>query len=323
MAAAALLVMIVFVLWELFDWPPGHRTLIGDLFAYPPDLMAIGAAWAASLRCTARPRLRSAWRLIALSWTCLLLGDIIWTVYELLGSRPYPSVADGFYLAVLSTAAVGTAALPGPRRNARAKDPAQPRPRPVVAIGGAIVVIYVVLGPTPVMQSGPDPLQTGISIAYPVGDLVLLVGLGSVVLLRKSPPSSAPRASVHGSPPRCLLVVVADVIYGYITLHGTYHGGDQIDSLYILSSVAFRARGSRADRTSSRAPLVAAGSRQRASWAPAIAVAIGFGLLIYSERDDRLLPQLSVVIAAVLMAVLVSLRQFLAQKDLVQRQRAR
>ena len=40
----AVFVMLVFSAWELFDWPPGHRTLIGDLFAFPPDLMAIAAA---------------------------------------------------------------------------------------------------------------------------------------------------------------------------------------------------------------------------------------------------------------------------------------
>ena len=42
------------------------------------------------------PRLRSAWRLLALASVSYLVGDIAQTVYELAGTLPYPSVADGF-----------------------------------------------------------------------------------------------------------------------------------------------------------------------------------------------------------------------------------
>jgi diguanylate cyclase (GGDEF)-like protein len=59
--------------------------------------------------------------------------------------------------------------------------------------------------------------------------------------------------------------------------------------------------------------------RRRASWAPCVAVAVVFGLLILDRRHSSLLP-LSLVIAAVLMAALVSVRQFLAQRDLLQTQ---
>jgi two-component system, cell cycle response regulator len=61
--------------------------------------------------------------------------------------------------------------------------------------------------------------------------------------------------------------------------------------------------------------VVAEGRRRTASWAPPVAVAVGFGLLIIDHRD------LSLVIAGVLLATLVSVRQFLAQDDLVRMQR--
>ena len=50
----------------------------------------------------------------------------------------------------------------------------------VVAIGGSAAVVYLVLGPTLVANSG-SPLQVGFSVAYPVGDMVLLVGLASLL----------------------------------------------------------------------------------------------------------------------------------------------
>src|SRR6202161_4408163 len=55
--------------------------------------------------------------------------------------------------------------------------------------------------------------------------------------------------------------------------------------------------------------------RCTASWAPYVAVAVGFGLLIIDHSD------LSLVIAGVVLATLVSVRLFLAQSDLVQMQR--
>ena len=37
--------------------------------------------------------------LIGLALTAYLIGDVVWTGYEAAGASPYPSVADGFYLA--------------------------------------------------------------------------------------------------------------------------------------------------------------------------------------------------------------------------------
>ncbi len=58
---------------------------------------------------------------------------------------------------------------------------------------------------------------------------------------------------------------------------------------------------------------------QHASWAPFLAVGVGFGLLIWVERDDTV-TNIAIVIGAVLLAGLVATRQFLAQTDLIQTQ---
>ena len=68
------------------------------MFFYPVGLAAIWAAWRASTRCAALPRLRTAWRLLALASVSYLAADIAQTIFELLGKSPYPSVADVFYL---------------------------------------------------------------------------------------------------------------------------------------------------------------------------------------------------------------------------------
>jgi len=315
MAVAMGGLLVVYAGWQLFRWPAGHRELFGDVAFYPVDLAAIGAAWVASRCCVEKPKLRWGWRLVAIAFACYFAGDVIWTVYEVVGSKPYPSAADVPYLLFYPVMLGGLLCFAEGRREIteRARltlDLA------VVAIAGTAVVTFVVLGPT-IVQSGPDPLQTAISIAYPVGDVVMLVGLSSV-LLRRSAGSSA--RALQFIAVGLLLFVAGDLAYGYITLHSTYHGGDPVDSLWMVSVALFAIAGA-----AQGSPERAVGDREegyvrRASWAPVIAVAVGFGLLLFSERNLPLLPDESLVIASVLLAGLVCARQFLAQRDLVRTQ---
>ena len=56
--------------------PCDHRRSL-----YPVGVVGIWTAWAASRRCRAQPRLRSAWRLLALASALYLAGDIAQTIY--------------------------------------------------------------------------------------------------------------------------------------------------------------------------------------------------------------------------------------------------
>jgi diguanylate cyclase (GGDEF)-like protein len=88
-----------------------------------------------------------------------------------------------------------------------------------------------------------------------------------------------------------------------------------------MVEIAFLAVGGTAQVTpkqSLESPVVA--PRRPARLAPYLASAVGFGLLIFVQRRDAFFPDLSLAITAVLLAVLVSIRQFLAQRDLLQTQ---
>ena len=71
--------MIVYGAWQLFRWPSGDPELISDLFFVPAGAFAAGAAWKASRRCHHDPRLRWAWRLLALASASYLAGNTVWT----------------------------------------------------------------------------------------------------------------------------------------------------------------------------------------------------------------------------------------------------
>ncbi len=304
--------LAVYASWQLLHWgPTGARSLIGDVFFYPVSAAAAVLAWRASARCAAWPRLRRSWRLLALGAGAYLLGDVAQTVYELVGRKPYPSIADGLYLAFYPLALAGLLSFPTMRRDRRERlrvglDLA------VVALAGSGAVVYVVLGPTAV-AGGESPLQTLFSIAYPVGDMLLLVGLASVILRGSAP--SAHRA-LHLMAAGLSVYVVADLVYGYMTLHSGYQGGDPVDALWMIA-IALTAIAAAAQRPVDRAePLRPA--HERVAWLPYPAAGIGLTSLVYADRHTEFFAGTMMIVVA---GGLVALRQYLAQRDLLGAQR--
>ncbi len=315
-AAAALgALLVLYGGWQLLDWPPGNRPLVGNLWFAAFALAQTVAAALAARRCAGSARLRNAWRLLALGAGSYLLGQIGWTVYELMGRLPYPSVADGFSLAMYPLTLAGLLTFPTPPRDLGQRvrigiDLA------TVAIGGSAVVVYVVLGPT-ILAGGSGALQTAFSIAYPVGDMVLLVGLASV-LLRGTVPSSARALQFMAA--GLGVFIAADMLYGWITLNSTYTGGDPADTVYVVAMALMALAAVAQTRPAPDETPRGLDGHRRASWAPFAAVLTGVTLLLVDLRGLPLLPDLALLLAAVALMVLVSLRQVLAQRDLVMTQ---
>src|SRR5664279_4912579 len=315
MAVAMGSLLLLYGGWQVFYLTPGHRALVGDMFFYPVGIAASYAAWRASRRCSASPRLRSSWRLLALASLSYLGGDVSQTFYEVAGKKPYPSVGDVMYLLFYPLMLWGLLSFPRARRSA-AESARLVLDLAVVAVGGSAVVIYVVLGPTAV-QGGSSSLQTAFSVAYPVGDMILLVGLATLLL---GQPLRSSRVALQLLAAALALFVVADLVYGYITLHSTYSGGDPVDALWMVA-IAFLAVAAAAQQpVDGPEEIPMAAERQHLSRIPYFAVAVGFGLLIVSQRHDSLFPDISLTISAVLLATLVSVRQFMAQRDLLDTQ---
>jgi two-component system cell cycle response regulator len=308
--------LLLYGCWQVFGWTPGHRPLVGDLLFFPAAAAATCATWRASQRCSDSRRLRSAWRLIALAMAAMFSGEIAQTVYEAQNQAPFPSVADVFYLSMyplmlwgLLRFAVGNRTVG--ERVRLGLDLA------VVAIGSSAVVLYLVLGPT-VVAGSPNLLQGVFSVAYPVGDVVLLIGLASV-LVRDADPSA--RRALWFLAAGLLLYVIGDVIFGYISLHSTYQGGDPVDMFWVTAIALWAVAGAAQIGPDAPSPNIIAGRLARTSWAPYIGVGVGFAVLILVQRHDPFFPDICLSLTAVVIAALVSARQFLAQRDLMSMQK--
>jgi diguanylate cyclase (GGDEF)-like protein len=314
MAVAMAAFLIVYGAWRLCGWPHTDRSQIGDAFFAPIGIASLISLFAASRRCRAQPRLRWAWRLIALGGLVYLLGDAAESVYESVGRLPFPSLADAFYLPFYPLV-LGGLLLAAPREGGAGHRTRIGLDLAVVALSASAVMVYVILGPE-LVASSSNAFKTAVAIAYPVGDVLLIVAIGSV-MLRGLPPSGELAFGLLAV--GLVFFVAGDVIYNYIQLHSVYRGGDAVDWLYMSAVAMFGvAAAAQAPPRPCDAPL---DRPPRASWLPSGAVVIGFVLLLYTYRDAPWFPGKSLLVASALIALLVSLRQYLAQRDLIGTQR--
>jgi diguanylate cyclase (GGDEF)-like protein len=299
----------LYLSWQLLHWIPLRRELSGDILLLAITLYAVGAAAGASRRAGGSPRLRRAWRLVAVALLAQSAGTVAQIYYEEIGASPYPSLADPLYLSFYPLLLAGVLSFPAGRRAARqalelALDSA------IVTLGGGIVFVYFILGPNAIAAS--TPLETITSVAYPAGDMILLVALGTT-LLRGAVAQT--RRSLWLIAIAIALFAVADLIYGYIVLHGVYHGGDEIDTLYMLAFACFAAAALRQRAVHAggeRLPNQRTSGRH-ASWLPYLAIAAGMAILLTKEYHEPFFPNLSIAIILALTFALVIVRQILAQ----------
>ncbi len=304
--------LLVYCCWQLLA-PAEGREITGELLFFPIDLAATWCCWRAARRCTGWPRLRRAWLLIAfslLSWTA---ADLIYTVYDVAGATPYPSPADGFYLLFYPLMLAGILSFPSGRRG-RSERMRLALDLAIVTVGGSGAVIYMVLGPQ-ATADGNSLTQTVFSVAYPVGDLILLVALASA-LLRTAAPSAW--RSLRLLAAGLSLLVLADLVSGYLSLRGDYHSGDSVDLVWVLALALFALAGAAQAPVAQPEPITR--SPRQVGWLPYAAVAAGFGVLLYADRDGGFYPLRLLIMVTLVLATLVALRQLLGQHELLDAQ---
>ncbi len=299
----------LFVLWLFVRWPAWeHVTLIDNLGYLPVGLASAALAWRAGSRQGLDARTRRAWRIAGLSFLGWWMGDLLWFYYEsVLGSAPFPSLADAGYLSFYPLLFLGLLMFPSAQRSGQQMlkfwlDSL------TVLLGGGLVIWYLVLRPIATAEDS-TVLLTTLSLAYPVGDLVLLFGITNLILRRPLAQSSRPLAMLAGG---AVLFVVADVAFGYLSIQEQYATGDWPDALWIIGmlflAIAGQYQYSLAKGDADPEPVETA-KAQGFSLLPIGAVVLGFGLLIVSARGHVDSSLGGLITGAVMLTVLVLIRQ--------------
>jgi diguanylate cyclase (GGDEF)-like protein len=178
-----------------------------------------------------RPAGWQPWVILALGQLAFVVGDIIWTTYAALGEDPFPSAADVAYLAGYPLLAVGLGIAI--RRRVSGGDRAGLLDGAILATGAVIVWWAFVLGPL-VAATDPDPLSFAISIAYPIGDL-LLIGMALGLVMTPGARSPSFRLLVAN----LVALLIGDLVFGLQSLDGTYVDGGLLDGVWVIAYLLF------------------------------------------------------------------------------------
>jgi two-component system, cell cycle response regulator len=297
---AVVAVTLLWAAWMASNVAHTRRATVGSLFVVPADVAVMIAALGAAARCASEHAARTAWRLVACAFAFQLAGTIAQAVYAGDGTRPFPSIVDGCYLAFYALLLAGLLSFPAGRGTGVTRlrfglDMA------TVALCGALAVVAVL--PHRLSQLGSDPLKDVVLLAYPVGDVLLLGAVGAILLRRTNIASAVPLRLLGAGVAcfvACKLLVLKHV--------ASFQTGHAIDVVWFVALLLFALAAATEPGAEAHA-AVSDAERPAASWAPYLALLIAFGLLIADHRS------LAVAIIAVVVAVLVCARQLLASSE--------
>ena len=273
-------------------------------------LGGLGAAFACvRARSSRQKRLAVTWGLVAAGVWAWALGEAVWSVYELALKEevPFPSAADGGFLAMPVLAGAGLLLWPTSRAGRRDRISAL---LDGVIIASALLMLSWSLN---LVATGGtnDLLATVIGAAYPLGD-VLLASL-AVLLLSRAEPGN--RLSLVLLTCGVIALAVADSAFMYGTANGSYASGDLLDVGWVAGFLAIGVAGLaiRMTPTGSRdgSPIAPGWPRLLLPYLPT-----AFATVIFFSRlyGGRLLHPVQITCALVIfLAGLV--RQFLVLAD--------
>ena len=314
MAALAAYVLAYYLWLSLGGSDSPHLTTVSDLVFIPPGFATTILAFRTSRRLRSVPGRGSAWLWLALAFAAYWVGDVLRCVYELaLHQSPFPSWADAGYLAFYPLLLIGllrrpTGQKPRGERLRFALDAA------VIVLGGGMLLWYTVFAHT--SGAGGDFAAEALSLGYPVGDLLLLLGAASVVMRTHR---SFARSAVIAMAIGLVATFAADAIYGYQSVRGAWTSGGWWDASYLFAWLCFAAS-ARAQKPDGREQWTAGADPLPAdlrpyglgSLLPYAAVLVGCGTLLYSLRDRLTTSVGELALATVLLVMLVATRQCVA-----------
>jgi signal transduction histidine kinase/ActR/RegA family two-component response regulator len=187
---------------------PSER--LGQAFAVLISLASLMAVWVGIARLAPGSRRPVLWFATALS--LYFAGDAVfyWYLLVLESSRPFPSVADAFYLLDLPIF-IGSVLLLIRRQNP-GRDVASLIDGAIVAIACGLLSWIYVIEPS-VVGSEAAPIERLIGMAYPVLDLILLTMAVRLLLLRGRRPVAHVLLALG-----IMALTAADTLYNFLNV---------------------------------------------------------------------------------------------------------
>ena len=226
----------------------------------------------------ASPASRRGWLWLAAAFLLFWVGDTLYVIYDtVLQVQASPSLADVGYLIYYPLLLLGLLSFPRVL-SSRAERIRFALDSLTVALGGAMAVWFFAFAP--IVSSEPsDALSTVLATAYPIGDLVLLLGVG-VIAARRSP--ALTRRVVALLIGGLVVSLAADLVYGTQVVVGSFISGEWADILYMLAwaILAAAAKFAYAGGSAAPDPTNTRPVRDSVPMLPYVAVGLGYSIML-------------------------------------------
>jgi len=313
----ALIIVIFSILTTiLLGYDSTLKTYFGDLFPIVIELLVVLTLVYATLRsANYGKRVQIAWLFITLAFSFYTVGDMIWAVLELgIHQRPFPSVADVFYLIFYPLFAIGIYYLTKFSFTKSEKLKIFLDMGIIVITVGLIFWTFIII---PTLSSQQNSFANIISVIYIIGDFLLFF----VLLIRIYSKFDEYFVTVLFLSMGVLVMIITDIIYAFQTLQGTYLSGGLLDTGWIISFV-FVGLAAFLQATEEKLDLKRYSKltnwiqkHNPISYLPYIWVLIAFILLIWANNNQFVSNYVTIEIAVGLIVFLVIVRQFITLNE--------
>lgn len=198
---------------------------------------------------------RAPWTLVATGVLAFAAGDALWAVLELgTGNLPYPGMPDIFYFLSYVFLCSGIL-LAAYRLRDEAEVPNATLIAGLTVAVGLAALMFTLIGPL-LLPAGLETAELGMGVAYPIADIVLLVG-PAVFITALAFQAGQARAALPwaGVLLGVVTLTVTNAAFSWLSAYGLYSAGSLVDYGWMISQLMIAVAASLAlDADSQQAP---------------------------------------------------------------------
>jgi PAS domain S-box-containing protein len=260
---------------------------------------------------------RKAWKIILFSFVFYAIGHNTWFYYSsILGIEPFPSLADASFWLFYPLMFWGLLSFPT-NKKVKADKLKFALDIAIVMLGGSLAVWYFVIQPTINGIAEGEWLTKGLNLFYTVGDMVLMLGIVTILMRR---PLEIVKNPIYILIVGIITIWASDIGFAYFTLQNTYYSGHWVDNLFvfgmlIMSISAVYQNHLVTNYKPINENLTDEFVDSKFNWLPYLGIAIGFTILLLETKPYWFGWLGAVVFVTLTMTGLVVFRQIIAVKE--------